>query len=80
MTARASDAGQQDVDPRAARRHRHDVDRGEEQQHDDRDPDQRQQVLAAPRGQAQLHRGLGEDGRPPGSPGALMRGPPTRSR
>ena len=62
MTARASVAGQQEVDrvlapvgttPAV----------GEEEQDDDRDDDRDQHVLAAPGGQAQLHRRVSEGGR-----------------
>ena len=43
----------------AAGARREDRDRGEEEQHDDRDDDRDQHVLAAPRGQPQLHRASG---------------------
>ena len=50
---------QEEVDRDATPR-RQDRDGGEEQQDDDRDDDRDQDVLAAPRGQPQLHPGLGE--------------------
>ena len=68
---------QQEVDRRAGAR-REDADRGEEEQDDDRDDDRDQHVLAAPRGQPQLHRAPGPRSRATAEAGRLTR-PPRRS-
>ena len=68
MIARASVPGSRTSIRGLAGGRRHEVDRAEEQQDRDRDPDQRQQVLAAPRRSAAAPSGPG-----PGWPAASLR-------
>ena len=75
MIASASAPGQQEVDRRAASPVGRIATEAKKSEDDDRDHDRDQHVLAAPRGQPQLHRGLGERRRGQRAPAGSRRRP-----